>query len=133
MAPDAAEPAKRGRSMRTATPRMPRMAGPDATIIIPTRDRPDWLPRTLLSALEQQGTEAEIIVVDDGSTTPVSERLTREAQSRLRVLRNPSSLGVARARNRGIDEARGEWIAFLDDDDVWAPNKLSEDLASARE
>jgi glycosyltransferase involved in cell wall biosynthesis len=112
---------------------MPRMVRPDATIIIPTRDRPNWLPRTLLSALEQQGTEAEIIIVDDGSTTPVSERLTLEAQSRLRVLRNPSSLGVARARNRGIDEARGEWIAFLDDDDVWAPDKLSRDLAGARE
>jgi glycosyltransferase involved in cell wall biosynthesis len=109
------------------------MAGPDATIIIPTRDRPEWLPRTLLSALEQQGTEAEIIVVDDGSTTPVSERLTQEAHSRIRVLRNPSSVGVAKARNRGIDEARGEWIAFLDDDDVWAPNKLGRDLASVRE
>jgi glycosyltransferase involved in cell wall biosynthesis len=107
--------------------------GPDATVIIPTRDRPDWLPRSLLSALGQHGTEAEIIIVDDGSTRPVSERLTREAHSRVRVLRNPSSLGVARARNRGIDEAGGEWIAFLDDDDVWAPDKLSRDLAAARE
>ena len=106
------------------------MAEPDATIVIPTRDRPEWLPRTLLSALEQQETEAEIIVVDDGSITPVSERLTPEAHSRIRVLRNPSSMGVARARNRGIDEARGEWIAFLDDDDVWAPDKLCRDLAS---
>jgi glycosyltransferase involved in cell wall biosynthesis len=109
------------------------MVRPDATIIIPTRDRPDWLPRTLLSAIWQQETEAEIIIVDDGSTTPVSERLTPEAHSRLRVLRNPSPAGVATARNRGIDEARGEWIAFLDDDDVWAPDKLSRDLAAARE
>src|SRR5512144_711038 len=104
------------------------MAVPEVTVIIPTRDRPRWLPRTLVSALAQRGIEAETIIVDDGSSTPVAERLTPAALSRVRVVRHPRPLGVAEARNRGIAEARTNWVAFLDDDDIWAPTKLSRDL-----
>jgi glycosyltransferase involved in cell wall biosynthesis len=101
------------------------------SIIIPTRDRPDWLPRTLASAMGQQNVEAELVVVDDGSRRPVEGRLTRDARSRIRVVRNEEPRGVSAARNAGIAAADGEWLAFLDDDDVWAPSKLERTLRAA--
>src|SRR5260221_9837942 len=104
---------------------------PEVTTIIPTRDREDWWPRTLVSALGQKDVEAEIIVVDDGSRTPVTTLLGTESRQRVRVIRHDVPQGPPSARNAGIAEARGPWVALLDDDDLWAPVKLRRQLEVA--
>src|SRR2546421_12955356 len=105
------------------------MAAPEATVIIPTRDRWPLLAVTLCGALAQEGVTLEVIVVDDGSVDQTPRRLAEVIDERVRVIRHPSSRGVAAARNSAIAAARGEWLAFLDDDDLWAPHKLRIQLA----
>ena len=106
---------------------------PEVTVVIPTCNRWDMLESCgLRSALGQEGVELEVVVVDDGSVDGTSERLAGAADSRVRVVRHESSRGVAAARNAGIAAARGEWIAFLDDDDLWSPRKLRAQLDAAR-
>jgi glycosyltransferase involved in cell wall biosynthesis len=107
------------------------MGDPQVTVVIPTRDRWPRLESTLRGALAQEGVSLELIVVDDGSTDQTPARLAEVEDSRLRVLRHDSSRGVAVARNAALAQAAGEWIAFLDDDDLWAPQKLSRQLAAA--
>ena len=103
------------------------------TVVIPTRDRWPLLSRTALrSALGQRHVEHEVVVVDDGSVDDTVERLDEVADPRLRVVRHDRPLGVSRARNAGIAAARGEWVAFLDDDDLWAPDKLGLQLDAVR-
>ncbi len=103
---------------------------PLVSVIIPTRNRAHLLPRTVDSVLKQANQDLEVIIVDDGSTDDTAAvAATRDA--RITVLRNPESAGVSAARNRGIAVARGRWIAFCDDDDLWAPNKLQEQLTVA--
>ena len=78
--------------------------------------------------------EAEIIVVDDASgdeTAAVAEAGLHASGLRLQVLRLPSNMGPAAARNRGIAQAKGEWIAFLDADDAWLPDKIEVQLSLA--
>ena len=98
---------------------------PEASVIIPTRNRWAILSRTALpAALMQEDVSLEVILVDDGSDDATPHAVTAVGDSRVRVLRNETSLGAAGSRNRGIAEARGSWIAFLDDDDLWSPRKL---------
>ena len=89
----------------------------------------------LPSALGQEAVELEVIVVDDGSTDATSRVLEELQEPRLRVIRHATPRGVAQARNAGIAAARGEWVAFLDDDDIWSPEKLRRqiDAAEARQ
>ena len=103
----------------------------DVTVVIPTRDRPDLLALTLRTVLWQQSVQTEILVVDDGEEPGTAELVRQVGDSRVRLLRNSDPHGVSRARNIGIAAARGEWIAFLDDDDLWAPRKLAAQLAMA--
>ncbi len=91
------------------------------------------LSRALECALGQRDVDLEVIVVDDGSVDRTREMLGGLVDDRLRVLRNDASAGVASARNQAAAEARGTWIAFLDDDDLWAPNKLAAQLAATEE
>ena len=106
----------------------------EVTVVIPTRDRWRLLERNALpSALGQEAVAHEVVVVDDGSRDETYARLTELADPRLRIVRHERSLGVAQARNAGIAAARGEWVAFLDDDDLWAPDKLRRQLDAARE
>lgn len=95
------------------------------SVVIPTRNRWEKLARLgLRSALSQRDVALEVIVVDDHSDLPPPEAgLTTDP--RVRLIRLPEWGGVAAARNAGIEQARGEWIAFLDDDDLWAPDKLA--------
>jgi glycosyltransferase involved in cell wall biosynthesis len=104
---------------------------PDVSVVIPTRNRPHLLRVALFSAVRQRGVEVEVIIVDDASTDDRATEIADLAQGVVRVLRQPTATGVSAARNRGIDEARGGWIAFLDDDDLWAPDKLVRQLESA--
>jgi hypothetical protein len=104
---------------------------PEVTVVIPTLDRWPMLSRALSGALDQEDVALEVVVVDDGSGDETPQRLAAHADERLRVVRHERPLGVARARNAGLAEARGEWTAFLDDDDLWAPGKLREQLDAA--
>jgi len=98
---------------------------PDVTVVIPTRDRPQLLAQTLRSVLRQEGVVTEVIVVDDGSKDPAAiTALPEVASPSVSILRNDISTGVAAARNRGIERAGAEWVATLDDDDLWSPHKL---------
>jgi glycosyltransferase involved in cell wall biosynthesis len=105
---------------------------PEVTVVIPTHDGWDLLPTTITSALEQQDVEIEVVVVDDGSRDGTAAGLAEWSDQRLRVCRLEPSVGVGGARNHGIAQARGEWLAFLDHDDLWAPRKLREQLDQAR-
>jgi glycosyltransferase involved in cell wall biosynthesis len=105
---------------------------PEVSVVIPTRSRWRLLSTAALpSALEQQDVALEVIVVDDGSQDETPARLAELGDSRLHVIRHESSRGVAAARNAGIRAARGRWVSFLDDDDVWSPRKLRSQVDSA--
>jgi len=95
------------------------------SVVIPTRNRAGLLARTLGTVLAQRLTELEVVVVDDASTDETPALLGAVGDDRLRVIRHPGRRGVAAARNTGIDAAAGRWVAFLDDDDLWAPDKLA--------
>jgi len=104
----------------------------DVSVVVPTRSRWHLLSTAALpSALEQEGVRLEVIVVDDGSEDETPTRLDELADPRLVVIRNDVSQGVAAARNAGIRAARGRWVSFLDDDDLWAPRKLRAQLDTA--
>jgi glycosyltransferase involved in cell wall biosynthesis len=104
---------------------------PEISIVIPTRNRWSTLSQTLTGALRQTGVQLEVIVVDDGSTDETPSRLAELGEPRVRTVRHETSRHVAAARNSGIAAARGEWIGFLDDDDLWAPSKLRAQLDAA--
>ena len=99
---------------------------PRVSVVIPTYNRGASIGRAIDSALAQS-VPVEIIVVDDGSTDDTAERLRRYGD-RIRVI-TQTNQGVAPARNRGVAEARGEFVAFLDSDDEWLPHKLERQLA----
>jgi glycosyltransferase involved in cell wall biosynthesis len=103
-------------------------AAPLVTVVIPTRDRPQLLARSAGSALAQRGVTCELVIVDDGSQPSLASRpqlASLLGHPRVRVVRNEHAKGVASARNCGIAAARSHWVAFLDDDDLWAADKLS--------
>jgi glycosyltransferase involved in cell wall biosynthesis len=105
-------------------------SGPDrltVTVVIPAYNPGRYLIAAIESALLQEPAPLEVIIVDDGSTVPV----VVTDRSGVRVVRQPNA-GPSAARNRGIREARGELIAFLDADDVWYPGKLAAQLARIR-
>ena len=96
---------------------------PLVSVVIPTRDRIGSLRRAVNSVLDQGLESFEVVVVDDGSKTSVADEL-RISDDRIRIIRSDEFAGPAGARNRGVSEARGEFIAFLDDDDFWLPGKI---------
>jgi glycosyltransferase involved in cell wall biosynthesis len=101
---------------------------PEISVVIPTHNRKRLIAPTLAGALGQEDVEVEVIVVDDCSSDGTAERLRRIGDPRLRVLRHPENRRQAAARNTGIEAAQGDWVALLDDDDLWAPRKLRDQL-----
>jgi teichuronic acid biosynthesis glycosyltransferase TuaG len=101
------------------------------SVVVPTRNRLDRLRRATASVLSQTEVDIELIVVDDASSDGTSLYLAdlQSKDDRVRLLRNPTPTGGAAARNRGIESSRGQWIAFLDDDDEWLPWKIAAQLA----
>jgi glycosyltransferase involved in cell wall biosynthesis len=99
----------------------------DFTIVIPTCNRPQMLPRALASALRQTHDRYEIVVVDDASDRPVA--IENPGDPRVTLLRSSHRLGFAGAINFGAIHARGRWIAFLDDDDEYEPDLLRHTFA----
>jgi hypothetical protein len=107
-------------------------AVPEVSVVIPTRGCRRFIPLTLDGALGQQDVSVEVVVVDDASTDGTAEILAETGDDRLRVIRQDRRRGVAVARNTGLADARGEWVAFLDDDDLWSPRKLRRQLDAAK-
>lgn len=105
----------------------------DVSVVIPTRSRPRIVERAVQSALAQISCELEVIVILDGPDSDSFERLQGIPDPRLRVIQLESTMGAAAARNIGVLHARGSWIAFLDDDDEWLPNKLAGQLELQRQ
>ena len=106
------------------------MNHPKVSIIIPTYNRADLLPRTIGSVLNQTFRNFELIVVDDGSTDNTREVVKKFEEKDLRVkyIWQENSGGPAKPKNTGIKVAKGKFIAFLDDDDEWLPEKLEKQI-----
>lgn len=103
--------------------------GPLVSVIVPAFNAAKTIPETLRSISQQTYRAIEILVVDDGSTDETAEmaRLHRQADPRLRLISKPNG-GVAAARNAGIRASRGEFVAFIDSDDLWHPTKISKQV-----
>jgi GT2 family glycosyltransferase len=100
---------------------------PTVSVVIPTYNRAGWLPGAVGSVLAQTAAVLEVLVVDDGSTDNSAE-VCAGFPAPVRYIRQKNA-GVSAARNRGMGEARGEFIALLDSDDLWVPEKLAVQLA----
>jgi glycosyltransferase involved in cell wall biosynthesis len=98
----------------------------DISVVIPTHNRPDGLTASVKSVFNQTLLPKELIVVDDGSEPPVTKEIFNGCPDGLiaKLFRNESPKGANNARNRGIKEASGEWVAFLDDDDEFFKEKI---------
>lgn len=101
------------------------------SVVIPTLNRPKLLLRAIDSVLSQTYREIEVIVVVDKPDQDTVSAVQSVHDPRLKLIVNPYSWTGAGARNAGADRAAGEWIAFLDDDDEWLPNKLERQIAFA--
>jgi glycosyltransferase involved in cell wall biosynthesis len=97
---------------------------PRLSVVIPVFNRASVLPRAVGSVLRQTMDDLEVVVVDDGSQDETAAVARSHGDSRVRLVRLTTNQGVARARNVGVREARGDWIAFLDSDDEWRPPRL---------
>jgi glycosyltransferase involved in cell wall biosynthesis len=97
---------------------------PTVSVIIPTYNRAQLLAFAVLSVLNQTYQDFELIVVDDGSSDNTVDVVTGFRDNRIRLIRHSTSKGGAAARNTGIRSSIGDYLAFLDDDDEWLPDKL---------
>ena len=106
---------------------------PLVSVIMPAYNAEKYIGEAVASVRAQTYENWELLILDDGSADRTAEIAERCAQqdARIRVLRNPENMGVARTRNRGFDLAQGEWIALLDSDDRWREQKLEKQLALA--
>ena len=107
------------------------MSNPLVSVVMAVYNGEKFLPASIASALAQTYAPLEIIAVDDGSTDGSAEIL-KSFGSRLRVFRQQNA-GQAAARNLGISKAAGEWIAFLDQDDLWEPYKTELQLSAVQD
>ncbi len=111
----------------------PAVARPLVSAVIPTYDRPSYLRSAVESVLAQTHDPIELVVVDDHSPRPAAEILdgmSLGALEAVRCRRHPENRGVNAARNTGIEAASGEYVAFLDDDDRWRPEKTERQVAA---
>ncbi len=106
---------------------------PAVSVILPTYNRADTLPRAVKSVLAQTFGDYELLIIDDGSTDRTPSVVEQLEDPRIRYIRLARNRGVSAARNRGFSEARGEFIAFLDSDDEWLPRKLERQVDLLRQ
>lgn len=117
----------RSSAVSTVAPRV--APSPRVSVVLPTYNRAHVMGRALRSVLTQDFSDFEVLVVDDASTDDTESVIHSFGDSRVRYLREPRNGGPNAARNRGLREARGEFVAFLDSDDEWLPGKLTRQLA----
>lgn len=101
------------------------------SVVMPAYNAEKYIEAAIQSVLRQTWTEFELLVIDDGSqdsTAEIAERLAA-GDERIAVLRGAENAGVSASRNRGVAQAGGKWIAFLDSDDLWREDKLERQLA----
>jgi glycosyltransferase involved in cell wall biosynthesis len=104
------------------------MKSPKVSVVIPVYNSLNYFPDTLASVLRQTFYDFEVVIVDDGSTDNTAEWADSVNDERIRIIRQPNQ-GTQAARNTGILAARGEYIALLDNDDLWEPTKLQKQVA----
>ena len=103
------------------------------SIIMPSWNTGRFIAESIESVLHQTYQNWELLIVDDCSTDDTDVVVESFKDSRIRYLKNEKNSGAALTRNRAIREARGEWIAFLDSDDLWQPEKLEKQVAFMKE
>jgi glycosyltransferase involved in cell wall biosynthesis len=94
------------------------------SVVVPAFNRNGEVGNAIRSALDQTLPPLEVIIVDDASTVPLDKTEIEAIAPNVRLIRHPINLGGGSARNTGLDAAKGEWVAFLDSDDHWHPEKL---------
>lgn len=99
------------------------------SIIMPSYNTARFIPETIRSVLDQTYTNWELIIVDDCSTDDTDAVVAQFQDPRIRYLKNETNSGAAVSRNYALREAKGRWIAFLDSDDLWLPEKLEKQIA----
>ncbi len=104
------------------------LADPLLSVVIPAYNRATIVPRAISSVLAQTYQDWELIVVDDGSKDRTDLAVKAFGDSRIRYLRHSQNRGQSAAQNTGIRAARGKYVAFLDSDDEWLPDKLAGDV-----
>lgn len=105
---------------------------PKVTVVIPTYNAIAYLPSTLDSVIKQTFTDFEVLIIDDGSSDDTVEWASQLVDARVRLIVQENQ-GVAVARNKGIANAKGEYVAFLDADDLWEPTKLEKQVKCLEE
>ncbi len=105
---------------------------PVVSVVLPTHIRGPFLAEALASVKHQDFVDWELLLVDDGSDDPAGLEVEVSIDPRMRVIHHTHG-GVANARNVGLDQCRGSYVAFLDHDDVWYPNHLSVNVAALEE
>lgn len=103
------------------------------SIIMPSWNTGKFIGESIQSVLNQTYKNWELIIVDDCSTDNTDEIVASFNDERIRFFRNDKNSGAALTRNRAIRKARGEWVAFLDSDDLWMPKKLEKQIAFMKE
>ncbi|WP_227357666.1 glycosyltransferase family 2 protein [Haladaptatus salinisoli] len=101
---------------------------PSVSVIVPTYNRADALPRTIESVLSQTLENLELIIVDDASEDNTEDVVASYDDERIQFIQHEINKGASAARNTGIEHADGEYMAFLDSDDVWLPTKLEKQV-----
>jgi glycosyltransferase involved in cell wall biosynthesis len=100
------------------------------TVVVPTRDRRAFLLAALRSILAQRDVDVRVVVVDEASSDGTADAVEALRDARIEVVRHDEPKGVADARNAGLARVTTPWVAFCDDDDLWAPDKLTAQLAA---
>lgn len=99
------------------------------SIIMPSYNTAQYIEESIQSVRMQTYTNWELIIVDDCSTDNTDEVVREIQDSRIKYMKNEKNSGAAESRNRALREAKGKWIAFLDSDDLWYPEKLEKQIA----
>ena len=100
---------------------------PTVSVVIPAYNAMTYLPAAVDSVLKQTFSDFEVLIVDDGSTDQTAQWVTQLTDRRVKLISQPNQ-GAAAARNTGIAHAQGDYIAFLDADDLWEPSKLEKQV-----
>ncbi len=106
----------------------PATSVPRISVVIPAYNRARLIGQAVSSVLAQTFTDFELIVVDDGSTDDTGSAVESHRDARVKLVTLPKRRGQSGARNAGIDASSGDWIAFLDSDDEWLPEKLARQM-----